>query len=46
MKCKHCYKDYKDCPYYVADKDGCCYKKEEQAHGSKTIKSRRNKQND
>ena len=27
MKCKHCYKAYKDCSYYVADKDGCLYKK-------------------
>ena len=27
MKCKHCTKNYKDCPYYVAEKDGCCFTK-------------------
>ena len=27
MKCKHCYKRTRDCPYYVAENDSCSFKK-------------------
>ena len=27
IKCKHCFRDYKSCPNYVSDNDGCRSKK-------------------